>query len=539
MSNPEDNSSNTEPETDSFSIEAVVKLLAENEARFKEKKWTWLSTQESRDAGQVSVLACVETLAAIALYWWIAIRFNSHQLLVSSVVVAPLLMLRSPESINSGVNWFWNCGVGPSSSFKTWPQARRIFFFGTLGTLTGALTFVFALWLCNHWLPGLAGWPLFRNAATIAMASLAFATGVSSASFCPAKYPRREVSEREDYYENADRNAHRDAAAIAAVVAGSLASLAAIATSAGVTALLGAVVGSVIGVFVWLWVGGMMGLVVRAFFFRVLATLRHLPLGAKRLPRNWQENVFFTDSTLPVELIPGIAKDEPLDSVYSSDKIIRHWIYTRKRGRLYFGLLAAPFLLLPAFFYRLNFKATAWFWWLLAYLLKPAPVGDKAEQQKQALCWPWTNPLEMILIVGPLAALLTSLISHYLNGSSWAAMKDVPYLPLRVLFSMDWADVTPWHWMQWVIVGSGAWMLKIAGNARSQDLNGNWQTYSQSWSKTIRLMTALQRIRALATLALLIMGLGALLLLDQTWREYVTVPDYWVAVLEQFYRRGH
>ncbi len=202
-------------------------------------------------------------------------------------------------------------------------------------------------------------------------------------------------------------------------------------------------------------------------------------------------------------------------------------------------LLAAPFLLLPAFFYRLNFKATAWFWWLLAYLLKPAPVGDKAEQQKQALCWPWTNPLEMILIVGPLAALLTSLISHYLNGSSWAAMKDVPYLPLRVLFSMDWADVTPWHWMQWVIVGSGAWMLKIAGNARSQDLNGNWQTYSQSWSKTIRLMTALQRIRALATLALLIMGLGALLLLDQTWREYVTVPDYWVAVLEQFYRRGH
>ena len=33
------------------------------------RRWVWHATLASRAAGQVSVLACMETLFAVALYW--------------------------------------------------------------------------------------------------------------------------------------------------------------------------------------------------------------------------------------------------------------------------------------------------------------------------------------------------------------------------------------------------------------------------------------------------------------------------------------
>ena len=61
----------------------------------KEKSWVWHATLESRAAGKVSVLACVETIFAVALYWWIAIKWDTHWHLLSSVFLAPLLLLKS------------------------------------------------------------------------------------------------------------------------------------------------------------------------------------------------------------------------------------------------------------------------------------------------------------------------------------------------------------------------------------------------------------------------------------------------------------
>lgn len=56
-----------------------------------ERSWIWHATLESRMAGKVSVLACVETVFAVALYWWIAIKWDTHWHLLSSVFIAPLL----------------------------------------------------------------------------------------------------------------------------------------------------------------------------------------------------------------------------------------------------------------------------------------------------------------------------------------------------------------------------------------------------------------------------------------------------------------
>ena len=62
-------------------------------------KWVWWSTEESVERGAISVLACVEVAAGIWLYWWFIPRwFETNLHLLISVLVAPLLLLRSPTS---------------------------------------------------------------------------------------------------------------------------------------------------------------------------------------------------------------------------------------------------------------------------------------------------------------------------------------------------------------------------------------------------------------------------------------------------------
>lgn len=66
--------------------------------------WRWWSTPESVEALTVSVLAIVETLAAVAIYAWIAVEFGTLHLTISCCI-APFLLLRTPESTKRGLGW--------------------------------------------------------------------------------------------------------------------------------------------------------------------------------------------------------------------------------------------------------------------------------------------------------------------------------------------------------------------------------------------------------------------------------------------------
>ena len=328
----------------------------------------------------------------------------------------------------------------------------------------------------------------------------------------------------------------------AVVVFGTVLGMATAVVSVVVLSAIVGLLGGAIPLLVLVVIGGIIGgasvsagLAIRGFVFRATATLCYLPTGAKRLPANWRENNFLTDSFLPAELMPGIRDSKPM---FCLDGLAKVMGQERDRFFWVFYPLAGIFFFLPAFLYRLNIKATAWFWWPLSYLLKPAPVADAEGQQKQALCWPWTNPFQKLWIIVSVLLVLVSLTLHHLDLAAWFALKNVPALPLalKVSLAIDWSHLAPWHWAQWIIAGAGAGMLALAGNARSHDVNGNWRAYRQRWPQNIRLMTGLQRLRTLATIALLLMALGALLLQDQTWQTHLSVPESWVAALKRFYQ---
>ncbi len=473
------------------------------------KGWVWHSTLASRAADQISVLAVVETVLAIVLYWWIALRFETHWHLVSSVFIAPLLLLRSPESIDAGVRWFMNDSVANEAP-ENRSGSKRFFWTVVCSLVTTGLTYFFACELSRRWLTDLQGWAFFGCVTAIGYLSIGFAVAVA-------------------------------VTVVGVRVAGDAAERALPVANAGAVAIAPAVLGVVLLASPLVVLGVVTSVVARAQGCRVLATLFNTTKGFRRLPVNWRENNFLTDSCLPAELMPGIRER---NRMFSFDGWLKE-LSEAPNWWLRIVLLLMGIFFVPAFLYRLNIKATAWFWWPLAYLLKPAPAASAEAQQSesgrwQAVCWPWSNPAQRAGIGLSIGLALLALVLHALVATSRIEPDLVTRWPLaaRVLLGWGWQRLEVWHWAQGIIAVSGVGMLLLAGNACSQHSNGNWSHYRQSWPQDVRCMTALSRVRLLATVALLVMALGALLLQDpdRQWQAYVPVPANWVTWLEDFYQ---
>ncbi len=81
--------------------------IQKNERTNTGAKWVWWSTEESFERGAISVLACAEVAVGIWLYWWlIPWWFETNLHLLISVLVAPLLLLRSPASSEAALAAF-------------------------------------------------------------------------------------------------------------------------------------------------------------------------------------------------------------------------------------------------------------------------------------------------------------------------------------------------------------------------------------------------------------------------------------------------
>ena len=65
-----------------------------------------VSNKESVARGEVSILAIVETLLAIALVFYLSAHFNTLRWLAVAMCVSPLLLLRTEESTRLAIEWY-------------------------------------------------------------------------------------------------------------------------------------------------------------------------------------------------------------------------------------------------------------------------------------------------------------------------------------------------------------------------------------------------------------------------------------------------
>jgi len=136
--------------------------------------WSPFSNEESVERDEVRFWAIVETLAAMAAFWWVAIRYETFLLLTTSLFVAPLLLLRSVESTHLAVKWLDKgmfASGRPDDFLRTEEAGRRvvwrwiwIVFVIAVAVILGLDYVVAELFLAGH-----AGWSAFGRGVCVGL----------------------------------------------------------------------------------------------------------------------------------------------------------------------------------------------------------------------------------------------------------------------------------------------------------------------------------------------------------------------------------
>ncbi len=371
------------------------------------RRWVWHCTEDSIAAGQISLLALAETLAAVALYWWLSFHFEWHWFSLVSLIAAPMLLLRSEESVELGVEMLRRWTGRKGSDWSRWEKAVMVLSTALVG---GWIAYC----LAQAWLPGQVGWALYWRAGMIGMIA-AMGTVVIVVAVADAVAFAAAVA-----VANAVDGAVADAVAVVDVGAFAFAfAFAGAFAVMGTVAVGGTVASASVRGISSLLVGSAfaLGALLRALTIRWKASLCHLSRGLRCLPHNWRENLLVVDLGHPPELLPqagSVCKDFTVAGLWhrmadetGSDQVVT-------------AILIAAWYL-PALAYRWSLKASAWFLWPLALALTPPFQGmdGYARRERAAVVsrGAWAFPLLL-----PLTLLVWLLLSLWPELKEWLVL---------------------------------------------------------------------------------------------------------------------
>lgn len=128
----------------------------------------WCSRGRSWERGVVSVLAVAEVAAGLALYWWLIPMVTGIDLhILISVCIAPLLLLRSPASVQDVLNAFarWYTWADKEIPLRS---LRGVGLVLLAAIVAGGVSWL----LADGWLLGHEGWSLYWRAAVVGWTAL-------------------------------------------------------------------------------------------------------------------------------------------------------------------------------------------------------------------------------------------------------------------------------------------------------------------------------------------------------------------------------
>jgi hypothetical protein len=453
--------------------------------------WSPFSNEDSVERGEVRFWAIVETVAAIAVFWWVAIRYETFLPLTTSLFVAPLLLLRSEESTLLGVKWI-DEGMFP----PRWPeeitaivQNRWLVRWMAIGTAIGLAA---GLGLgypgAKLYLVGHEGWSAFWRGMGLGLALSWFADAVEPAL---ARAGGLELHT----YERRERDAAKRRKRIPVVVTVKAAMQAGPVLGAGLGLVAVAIAGAGAGAAAatvagygvrWVALRGMIGgkgaaraaAGVVAVLFVVLpvpirllgiwlytvivrfaATARHAREGYRRLPTNLRRLALCMTPLQQPELLPGLSADHSLRfNVYFrhifsdfdgleplrgfTPPAVQVWV---NRSTSAARIFWAPLIYTPAWAYRFVLKSTLWFWWIL-FIVGGAPrldggvEGLRADAYRKASAW---------------VSIATTVFAVVGFGFGWLLKPEAENLPaeaklptaIALLVLVDWKSIPVVQWI--------------------------------------------------------------------------------------------
>ena len=120
--------------------------------------WVWISTEDSIQRGQISRLALLEVPLAMAFFWGLSSLSPWPWLTLIGLMAAPVLLLRSPESVAAGkemlAGYMENKEVSTGQDWLT-------------GLVAVGLAAGLSYWGAQHFLFGQTGWAAFWRGAML------------------------------------------------------------------------------------------------------------------------------------------------------------------------------------------------------------------------------------------------------------------------------------------------------------------------------------------------------------------------------------
>ncbi|MBU1424330.1 MAG: hypothetical protein KKH12_15125 [Gammaproteobacteria bacterium] len=328
----------------------------------KHNRWVLVSSDRSIENGDFSLLAVAEIPFAIFIFWWLNNTYSAHWFLLSGLLAVPILLLRSPSSIEDGIlllREYHDEKFGPKTSVHS--------------VLIFCLIFACTSYACYYMAKDLAlthtGFLLYFFAAGIAMvgvittlAGAGVNTGLSLFAGGTVFWPMGLIWASVALFSTRT--------SIVVSVAGVVAYAIVVARSSLKEDCLRSEHS---------YLHGVGGLFIRCVGIRLISTAKHLREGLSSLPINFIENVFVIDAFHLPELLPGARK---VSSEYSFRFLLAGSIHQVMS-------LVGPMVFLSAMIYRLNIKASIWLWGPIALALSPAVwVGkDELSQNERMRCF--------------------------------------------------------------------------------------------------------------------------------------------------------
>jgi hypothetical protein len=352
--------------------------------------WVWRSSEQSVANQQISVLAIVEITLSMLVFWWFASTSPWPLLTLLAFLAVPLLLLRSPDSVNAGqmqLNQYWS--KPDHEEFNL----RRFLWWGLPIT---AIVITVASMITDHYLQQVGDGSIYvalRIVQLVGLASLGLIMFGALAGLGIS--PGTGISVYDDVEQFEDVGAKE------------------------------------VVQFIFLLPGLVLGLWIRATIIRFAVTSRHVSAGLANFSKNCYESIAVVDCCQMPQLMPGASSVHP----YLNAKVLwRLSIFKTGWPKFlteFWKIALLVCLLLPATLYRINIKANAWLWATLVWAIQPRHWGfDHLERTRLATL---TNTVvRRVVLVGFLflAALL---------GKAW--------LPELVLESIR-AQANAWEWLK-------------------------------------------------------------------------------------------
>ncbi len=435
--------------------------------------FVWLSTESSIRGHVPSALAAFEVLIALIGWWSYAVYFQTFRHIWISICVAPLLLLRSNQSVACGAAWFFSYKETLRKSIDEialfhrkrldYQKNRRLRLdhqkkrrrelppfvldvFSTFRFKEVAIVFFAALavsslvsyLLVGWWIVGLELRGFWRFLLVGFLSSYLGAAG-AVATVPVGSGPHVQIISVFGTILGP---------AVGAGIEGGLTT--GLLSSAGAAFAIG-----LQGIASLFWPKTAqsinftfeLGIWLRTLAIRFLATAHFLKAGFWKIPTNFTNTLFVIDARQLPELMPGYRDDSIDNDILTCDgilRILRREIQERDVFGISTSLIRILIFFIPAYAYRLSIKSTCWLYLPLVYIAgthdfgsTPAHFIDRLERSRRE---GWRRALAIMTLAGFISttAAHNSALIPEIIGKRFVS-------PIEYFFLIDIHTIKPWQ----------------------------------------------------------------------------------------------